>query len=232
MRIEPELSQVSLVRVGNFNPTIFQPSWLVRHQLISGGAAADAADIAVIHPDVTAFAIENLFTLQVERERFSIHRSVAPYVLICDLVSRIFGDLLFHTPISKLGINFITRFDAGSQSIRDKIGELLAPRESWGDWGKLVSSGEGAKHGGLQSLTMIQKNVSDRPAGWVLARVEPSVLLKGGQTGISMEVNDHYELLESEHDASAIVAILQEKFDSSIRNSCEIVDQIMSLARE
>jgi hypothetical protein len=231
MRIESELSQVSLVLVGNFNPTIFQPTWLVRHQLISGGAA-DAADITVIHPDITAFAIENLFTLQVERERFSVVRMVAPYMPICDLVSRIFGDLLFHTPISKLGINFLTHFDAGSRSIRDKIGELLAPREPWGEWGKLVSSGEGAKQGGLQSLTMIQRNVSDRPAGWVSAKVEPSVRITGGQTGIYMEVNDHYELLEPAQDARAIVSILQEKFDSSVRNSASIVDQIMSLAHE
>ena len=134
--------------------------------------------------------------------------------------------------LSKLGINFTAHFDAGSQSIRDKIGELLAPREPWGDWGKLVSSGEGVKHGGMQSLTMIQRNVSDRPAGSVSAKVEPSVVIKGGKTGIFIEVNDHYELLEPAQDARAIVTILQEKFDSSIRNSAKIADQIMSLAHE
>jgi hypothetical protein len=229
MHIEPELSELLIVLVGNFNPTIFQPSWFARHGLITDGAA-QSAEISVIHPDITAFSIESLFTLQVERERLTIGRTAIPWVYGSDLIAKIFRDLLPHTPVSKLGINVLVHFDAGSQAKRDEIGEMLAPRGPWGEFGALVSSGEGAKHGGLQSLTLIQKNVSDRPGGWVQAKIEPSLRIRAGQSGIFMEVNDHYEVYGADgQDAQAIVAILQDKYDSSVKNSEKIIDQIMTL---
>jgi hypothetical protein len=230
MLIEPEVTQLSVVLLGNFNPTIFQPAWLARHGVITEKAAETAA-ITVIHPDVVIFAVQDLFTLHVERERFSISRASIPWVFVSDFVAKIFGDLLPHTPVSKLGINLVVHFDAGSQAKRDEIGERLAPPAPWGEWGALAASGEGMRRGGLRSLTMIQKNVSDRPAGWVQAKIEPSILVRGGVTGIFMEINDHYELVGQSEDARAIVAILQEKFDSSVRNSERIVDQIMSMVK-
>jgi hypothetical protein len=87
--IEPDLSELSIVLIGNFNPTIFQPSWLARHGLITDGAAQSAA-IAVIHPDITAFSIESLFTLQVERERLTLGRAAIPWVYGSDLIAKIF----------------------------------------------------------------------------------------------------------------------------------------------
>jgi hypothetical protein len=185
-----------------------------------------------VHPDITAFTVEGMFTFQVERERLSISRTVSPYILIADLVSKMFGDLLPHTPISKLGINFTVHFDVGTAAKREEIGLLLAPRGPWGEWGSLVSSGEGRKHGGMVALTLVQRNVTDRPAGWIQAKVEPSLRIKSGLSGIFMEVNDHYEVPPGEsQDARAIVQILQDHFDSSLANSRKIVDQIMSLAQ-
>jgi hypothetical protein len=47
-----------------------------------------------------------------------------------------------------------------------------------------------------------------------------------------MEVNDHYEVYGADgQDAQAIVAILQDKYDSSVKNSEKIIDQIMKLIR-
>jgi hypothetical protein len=90
----------------------------------------------------------------------------------------------------------------------------------------------GRKHGGLLSLTLVQKDVEDRPAGWVQAKVEPSMRIGHGQTGIFMEVNDHYQLEDPSRatDAIEIIEILRNKFDSSMQNSDRIIDQIMSLA--
>jgi hypothetical protein len=231
MLIEPELTQLTVVLIGNFNPAIFHPAWLARHELISDGAA-ETASVGIVHPDISAFSIENLFSLQVERERFTISRLVAPWVLISDVVAKIFGDLLSHTPLSKLGINLLVHFDTGSQAKRNEIGERLAPPTPWGEWGKLVSSGDGRTRGGMQSLTMVQKNVSDRPAGWVQAKIEPSARIRGGLTGIFMEINDHYELAgPSPEDARALIGILQDKFDNSVKNSEKIVDQIMAMVK-
>src|SRR4051812_24303989 len=152
MLIEPELTQLSLVLVGNFNPPIFQPSWLARHKIITD-RAAESASVSVIHPDVTIFSVDTDFALHVERERFVISSTFAPWVRISDFMGTVFGDLLPHTPVSKLGINLGVHFDAGSQEKRNEIGERLAPPGPWGEWGKLVASGEGRTRGGMQSLT-------------------------------------------------------------------------------
>jgi hypothetical protein len=231
MRIEPEIGGASVVLLGSFNPKIFQPFWMSKHGLIAD-SAAEVADVAVIHADITAFMIEDLFTLQVIPTRFSIERNVAPLVLICDLVIRLFTDLLPHVPIQQMGINRTVHFNVGPGE-RDRIGLVLAPREPWGEWGKEVSSGEGAKHGGLQSLTLVQKNVSDRPAGWIQTKIEPSLRIGGGRTGIYMEVNDHYELTDASQTSTpeAMMALLSKVFDDSIRRSEGIIDQIMSLKR-
>jgi len=231
MRIEPEVSQVAVVLLGHFNPAIFQPWWMARHGLISD-AAAESAQIGVVHPDITAFVIEGQFSFEVQRERLAITRTVSPYILVADVISKMFGDLLPHTPVARMGINFMVHFDAGSLAKRDEIGQMLAPPAPWGEWGKLVSSGEGKMHGGMQSLSMIQRNLDDRPAGHILAKIEPSSRIKGRMSGIYMEINDHYEVPEEQaQDARAIVTILQERFDRSLANSRKIVDQIMSLVK-
>jgi hypothetical protein len=219
----------TVVLVANFNPRIFQPFWLAKNGLISE-KAAETAEIAIIHQEVTAFSMESLFQLTVERNRFSIERKIAPLVLICGTTMRIFGDLLPHTPINAMGINRVVHFHVG-EAERERIGLRLAPRELWGDWGKAVTSGEGVKHGGLQSLTLIQRNVSDRPAGWIQAKVEPSVVIGGGRTGIYVEVNDHYQLTDPKQaeDPSEMMKLLNAVFDKSIKYAESIIDQIMSL---
>jgi hypothetical protein len=230
MRIAPELAGANIVLIGSFNPVIFQPEWMARHGLISE-KSAEIAEVSVIHPEIAAFSIEDLFTLQVHTTRFSVERSVAPLIVISDLVVRLFTDLLPHVPIQKMGINRSVHFAVPPEE-RERIGLLLAPREPWGAWGREVTAGEGAKHGGLQSMTLIQRNVTDRPGGWIQAKIEPSLRL-GQDTGIYMEVNDHYELTDREEVKSprTMMDLLASGFDASIRRSEGIIDQIVSLKR-
>jgi hypothetical protein len=134
LRIEPEIGGVSIVLRGNFNPSIFQPFWMARQGLVSEEAAA-AATVAVIHPEISQFAIEPEFILNVQTDRFQISRATAPLVTIADLCCRIFGDILPHTPISQIGINRSVHFSVGSAEERDRIGKLVAPQGPWGEWG-------------------------------------------------------------------------------------------------
>ena len=113
MRIEPEISGVAIVLRGSFNPSIFQPLWFARHELITDDAAA-SANIHVVHPEVTSFEIDPEFTFNVDRDRLVVSRAIAPLVTASDLLCRIFGDLLPHTPISSIGINRQVHFNVGS----------------------------------------------------------------------------------------------------------------------
>ncbi|MGB8605246.1 hypothetical protein [Bradyrhizobium sp.] len=134
LRIEPEISGVAIVLLGNFNPSIFQPFWMARQGLITDEAAA-AATVSVIHPEISQFAIESEFILNVQSNRFQLSRATAPLVTVSDLCSRIFGEILPHTPINQLGINRSVHFSVGSSQERDRIGKLIAPQGPWGEWG-------------------------------------------------------------------------------------------------
>jgi hypothetical protein len=182
LRIEPEISGASIVLRGNFNPTIFQPAWFAKHDLITEEAAS-GAKIDVIHPEVTMFAVEPDFIFGCERDRLAVTRGNAPLILISDLLSRIFGDLLPHTPVGQLGINRYVHFSVGSFEERDRIARMLAPREPWGTWGQELQSEDQTRAGGLLSMTMIQQNVRDREAGRVQVKVEPSSIIGQGRTG-------------------------------------------------
>src|ERR1700678_4003808 len=166
MLVDPEISGVNITLVGRFNPSIFQPYWFSANGLIAEEAAR-SAQIVVIHPEITSFTVDSLFGIQVTQDRFAIDRSVAPWILISDMTMRIFGALLPHTPIGRLGINRMVHYKVKDGATRDRIGHLLAPREPWGEFGKKVSSGTGLKHGGLQSLALIQRDVDDRADGWI-----------------------------------------------------------------
>lgn len=228
--IDPELGSVGIVLVGQFNPSIFQPYWFAANELVSE-EAAKSAQISVIHPDIAAFTIDMHFNLQVTRDRFAIDTAVAPWIAISDLAVRIFGGLLPHTPIGRMGINRMVHFRVKDEATREKIGLLLAPREPWGEFGRRVSGGTGQKHGGLQSLSLLQRDVGDRPGGWIQPKLEPSSRIGDGRTGIYMEINDHYEIENwaLPKDAQEIIGILDKRFDSSIAESENIINQIMSL---
>ena len=170
MRIEPEISGASIVMVGSFNPQIFQPFWFAEYGVISRELAA-GAQVGLILPDISSFRLEGEFNVQVERDRFSIDRALAPLIRIADVVCRVFGDLLPHTPIHQVGINRLIHFNVRSEAVRDEIGRKLAPWEPWGDWGRTAFTGDGVRKGGLLSLTMTQRNLTDRPGGSLQVKV-------------------------------------------------------------
>jgi hypothetical protein len=113
MLIDPEISGAAIVMVGHFNPQIFQPFWLAHYDVISE-EAAESAKVEFVHPEITSIKLEGDFTVQVQRDRFSIDRAVAPLIRIADVTRRIFGELLPHTPIGQLGINRMVHFDVGN----------------------------------------------------------------------------------------------------------------------
>jgi hypothetical protein len=229
MRIQPELSEVVIVMLGSLNPRIFTPDWFARHGLFPE-KEAERAIIDVVHAQITSFRTEWL-SIQVQQGRFQASTTTAPYVKLSDLVVRTFKEFLPHTPLAKLGINRHVHFDVGSFETRDRIGEMLAPKEPWGDWAPDLSADDERIRGGMATLTMVQKKVEDRARGFIQATVRPSPAIGRGQTGIYMHVNDHYEVEEPDKvtGSDEIVATLMERFDASIRRSEWIIDQIMKL---
>lgn len=229
MRIEPEISGVNVVLLGDFNPAIFTPAWFALHNLLPEGVA-DSAELQVAHQQVTEFAADWL-RLQVTTESFVVQTSQAPYVRLCDLVVRTFKEYLHHTPVGAFGINRQVHFQVKSSAERDRIGRKLAPVEPWGAWRQDLGLDD--EYSGMTSLTMSQVNPGGRPTGGQInVTVEPSYRLGNERLGVYVRVNDHYagdnaELGTAEH----LMELLASNFDASLKRSNGIIDHVMSLAK-
>ena len=228
MRIEPEISGVSVVLLGKFNPAIFTPAWFAMHGLLPK-SVAESAKLEVAHQQVTAFSTDWL-RLEVAPDRFTVNTSQAPYIRLRDLVARVFKDHLYHTPLNVFGINRDIHFLVPSLTVRDRIGRMLAPVKPWGIWGHNL--GLDGEQGGMTSLTMSQVDPEGRPKGGrINVKVEPSNKIGQGRFGIYVNVNDHYAISDTRlGDGEHLMSLFEDNFDTSLRRSDDIVDHIMSLA--
>lgn len=228
MRIEPEISGVSIVLLGQFNPAIFTPAWFAMHGILPKSVEANAK-LQIAHPQVTVFASDWL-QLEVATDRFRVETLQAPYIRLRDLVVRVFKEHLHHTPVNAFGINRDVHFQVSSVAARDRIGRTLAPVEPWGDWKH--SLGSGGQHGGMTSLTMSQVDPEGRPKGGRLnVTVEPSNRIGHGRAGVYVRVNDHYSIDDSGPGAlERLMELFEADFEASLKRSDILIDHIMSMA--
>lgn len=229
MRIQPEHNSVGIVVVGSLNAAIFHPAWFVANNLLSKDDL-ESAEVELVHRELAVFKVGDWLRIRVEPNRFIAETSDPPFVRLSDLVVRTFGEALPHTPISQVGINRRAHFSVGDEETRNRIGQMLAPQEVWGEWAGSIAGKNPGKHGGMISITMSQVDLDDREAGCIRAKVEPSPLIKS-RAGIFVDVNDHYEISDksSLDGATRITGILERQFDVSMQRSEWIIDQIMAL---
>ena len=230
MRIEPEISGVTVTMLGKFNPAILTPAWFALHDLLPQ-SAADSANLRVAHQEITAFSTDWL-RLEVTTGSFAAETRQAPNIRLRDLVVSVFKRHLFHTPLRAFGINRLVHFQVSSIAARDRLGRTLAPVEPWGAW--TLDLGSTGEHGGMTSLTMTQIDPEGRPPGGrINVKVEPSKLIGHGRLGVFIEVNDHYTIDDTSPKAGErLVGLLEDNFDSSLSRSDGIIDHLMSLAVE
>ena len=229
MRIQPEIDGVAVVVRGDFNPAIFTPAWFALHGLLPA-KAADSAELEIAHPQLTEFSTDWLH-LHVTTDRFSADTAQAPHVRVRDIVARVFGELLAHTPLGVIGINRNVHFRTGGSDELDRIGRTLAPVEPWGRCGQEL--GLDGEHGGMTSLRMSQLRPEGRPpGGQINVTVEPSNRIGRG-SGVYVGVNDHYRIDPADARGRArLMSFLDDNFDASLQRSDAIIDHIMSLAKE
>ena len=229
MQITPELESVTVVVVGNFNPAIFSPAWFAFQGLLPR-SVAENANLLINHPEITDFRAESL-RVTVTQDRLTVKTQSVPHVKVCDLVARIFTELLPHTPLKCLGINRDVHFLVRDKGELDRIGRALAPSEPWGELG--IQLGFHEEHGGMTFLTMTRNAPDGRAAGdQVNVRVSPSEqLASDGKIGVFVGINDHYTLTEtpSQETALNLMKVLKENFSTSLKRSGQIIDHVESL---
>lgn len=215
----PELSidELSVVLVGDFNPTIFHPIWFV-HQGLIRGAEADEADIKIIHQDAAEFSLEWI-SVQVLRDRFSLTVKADAYQEhLLDLVLGTFRQVS-HTPVRQFGIN--TSFLARFRGVLDwhSFGHFLAPKSPWN--GVLNKPG-------MRGL-FIQGDRDDEQPGYLSINVKP---LPNHPNGLGITVNDHYEhpnipAGRAPLDATWATTAIEASYTGSIARATAITTQLI-----
>lgn len=224
LRYQLNTQSATIVLLGKFNPSIFSPAWLRLVGAINE-AELDAAKVTVIHPEITRFEIDDV-TIDASIDRFSVSSASEPFVRILDLVQAIFARSLPHTPIRALGINYEVEFTLDSAKRRIALGRALAPTLPWADFGRRIDSSDDS---GMIGVQMQETLPAGREAGHRMVSITP---VRGKLAGVRLAINDHYELsIQDEvRGADRIMGVLAETFESSIRESKKIAEQLSEFA--
>lgn len=217
------VDELSIVLIGNFNPSIFQPEWFLRHEFVGeSDLSSSSLRLDVIHKDVAQFKT-SWFSIEVINERFMLTTSdMSKAEQLRDLVVNIF-QTLSETPISALGINKTARFKCSDVNSWHKVGRILAPNKLWLSVSSNPSASEDSV--GMRSLEVEIKR-SDELEGCFRVSVFPSSPLPYVEVGI--RVNDHidYKLLSGKQSNLPIAELIQNYWDKSIENSDRLIDNL------
>ncbi len=213
-----EVNGTSVVLTGSFNPTIFQPQWFARQNLLPA-EECEKAEIKVIAPQMCEFQTER-FIIQVISERFAVlSKPDANPALLRDLAAGTFFTLE-HTPLKALGLNRDMHFALPSEEVWHQIGDTLVPKDVW----KRVLKGRI----GMRAL-LVQAEVPGFPDEkqestrlWV--RIEPSSLVK---FGLYIQVNEHFEAPKAEASGYLIERI-RSRWEGAYNYAAEVADCIIS----
>jgi hypothetical protein len=204
---------LSIVIIGNFNPSIVQPFWFSSKGLIREQEAQDAK-VEVIHPELVKWSL-SWMTIEVSRSRFEIRSTQEPYFepirdLLLSLVTA-----LKETPISAFGLNHLIYFAIPDEDRYTELGNKLVPLNNWN---KIF---ENPKVFNVD----IGEERKDGLKGSFRVRVQPSDIKLSSPYGILINSNDHYDISSqvSTESTSRFKSILNQNWTVSLeraKNAC------------
>ena len=141
------------------------------------------------------------------------------FELIRDMTISTFN-LLSHTPVSQLGINTEMHFDLKTEEKWHTLGHRLAPKDPY--WSNTMISP------GMLSVA-IEGLRPDEYKGKINVEIRPS---KKVQFGVSIRVNDHYEVGNSREiiGADEIIKIMENEWDNAQERAFEIIGGVLATA--
>jgi len=221
----------SIVVLGDFNPAIFSPEWLTRNKLIGEADAKLAIEGSQGRKSLVSHQVSNFesdwFTLQVLQNQFSLTSRGVLTPALKDLAVGIF-QLVSHTPVNAVGLNFMGNFKLASQAQYHEVGDMFAPKDIWN---KIFPD----RSTGLAMLTiLIQKGTRDDIVASKDSQrisIEPSSNFK---YGITLSFNDHHDVTESDDKdlspAERVAAIVDKQWEPLWGETVRVFDQVLSSA--
>jgi len=208
---------MTLVFLGDFNPILFQPLWFAEKKLIMEGEAQQA-DIEILHPNLTKFKLDWV-EFEINPGRLEMKISKEPFFEPArDLIVGIFK-YLKGTPIRSLGINHTKNFSVPTREMYYDFGNKLVPLALWSNF---------MDDPRVNIVEILEKPRKDKLPGMIRVRITPTLPHLNIQFGVSMNVNDHYQLEEGRKDREGeILNTLVMQWDYSKTRSDEIVDSLL-----
>ena len=230
MIYKPEVVSANIVALGAFNPAIFTPDWLLSNGLIGEGEAESirqSKNIVITHQITVLEGVT--FVLQVEEEKFQLTCKGVVTPALRDLAAGVF-ELLPHTPLTALGLNFDTLFRFFDAAAYHRVGDVLAPKEIWA---KIYPQ---EKHAiGLQNLVVkVQAGSRDDGAS---TRDCKNISIQPGVTdyqSIRFTYNDHRDIAEravhGRLQAEVAADVLRSDWELAWLESTKTVADILGMA--
>ncbi|WP_131679669.1 hypothetical protein [Metapseudomonas furukawaii] len=218
---------MTIVIVGVFTPGIMSPFWFSFHGLVSTREAEEAT-VTLMTPELTQIDF-GWGRFYADQQRIQVSTSQSPWVRASDLISKMLSEVLPGTTCRAVGINVSMDYPVTAEQ-RESLGQKLAPRDAWGNWGKRLNNADPTKpSNGLTLITMRQGSDLENPYNkYVDVSVKSSNILK--PYGISIYINDHYSYMD-EPDSSVNSEIaaktLASEFEKSLERSHSIAEEIM-----
>lgn len=189
--------EASIVVVGSFNPTIFQPEWLSRNNLIST-RDYESVDVELIHQDISLFGF-SWGRLDVKKELYTLRgKDEAFFPMLRDLSIGIF-QLLEHTPVKAIGVNSILSYIIDSEEKWHRIGDALVPKAIWN---KYLNG-----YVGMTRVSVKSESRSDENSDAVNVSISPT--LGNGKKGVIVDINNHFVV----DNTNKLVEILSDRWE-------------------
>lgn len=223
-----EIFNSAIVAVGSFNPAIFTPEWLEKHNLI-GSDDADVAresDRFVVSHQVTLIET-GWFSLQVVDDQLALTGKGVLSPALRDLAVGIFL-LLPHTPVKAIGLNFFGHYKITTQDAYYRFGDVFAPKDIWKDL--FPDENESA---GLLNLAIVVENHkrgdAARNGDQKRISIQPSSMIK--YFGIHLSYNDHREAATVGSDGGSadwVCGVIESNWDDSWSDSQRVFSGLIN----
>ena len=208
----------SIVLIGDFSPTMFQPSWFKYFKIISDDEynSMDKNSLVVVGP-ISRFQTDN-FLFSIEEKRFVVIAKKEPFDLLLDLFSRLKDNMDFAI-IQHFGINFSYHVDLETPENMKKFGDVIAPKRYWSEF--FVDGVESKEENGLKMMTMVKKT----EYGFSHVKVEVSNAFR---YSVFFNFNHHFSgSVESPFEMIDVKDLLDENFFNLATYSNKISDSLI-----
>lgn len=222
-----EISGAAIVAIGSFNPPLLSSDWFAHSKLIGTGdaEAAQSREDYLVTRHVTRFHTE-FASFQVVESQLAIH-AVGPVTpALADLVIGLF-ELLPHTPVSAVGLNFMAHYRMSDRTSYHHLGDTLAPKGVWETMfpGKMCGTADvsiliqdGSRDGKITSPN--QMTIQVQPSG----KVAPN--------GVYFHINNHFSERDAGkpiRDGSDAAPTVREHWQDCWQQSAVYFEQILNL---